>query len=342
MAGGLPDFYDQTGGGSGSPLETRPLYGGNIGFLPSGGSGVSTPQSSGGGGFGADVTGAITGAVPLLLSLFGPGNSNQALAENLTGSLAKTGASLGAQGLQTSSTGNAALAPVLQYLRAVVGGDPTALNEATQPEQKRVIDQYDTAKKALAFLPRGGGQASAVLNLEGKKASDLSNVVASARAAGVKDLGSLGEMLLNTGNQQQAQGANETATAAQLAGKLGEDTTKSQAGLGSSIGSAIAGFAPMLLSFFSHSALKDHIDPVDSAAILRKLAHLRVQRWRYRGDDVDHIGPFAEEFHELFHVGDGVTLNVADIMGVLIAAQKAQAELALKGTTAPAMSDPHA
>lgn len=87
------------------------------------------------------------------------------------------------------------------------------------------------------------------------------------------------------------------------------------------LGTAIA-----IASLFSHSSLKMDITP--ATGILQKLQSLQIYNWRYKGGGVAHIGPMAEEFHETFGVGDGITLNIFDLLGVLLGAVR---ELSLKG-----------
>lgn len=78
-------------------------------------------------------------------------------------------------------------------------------------------------------------------------------------------------------------------------------------------------------SLISHSSFKENIEPATS--VLAKLAQLKINTWHYKGDAVKHIGPMAEQFREVFNVGDGVTINLADMLGVLLGAVKELAEV---------------
>lgn len=80
--------------------------------------------------------------------------------------------------------------------------------------------------------------------------------------------------------------------------------------------------AAALATLFSSRTLKDIGPEVDGADVLAAVADLEVGRWNYRGDDAEHIGPYAEDFREAFGVGDGKTINVIDAIGVLFAAVK--------------------
>jgi hypothetical protein len=85
---------------------------------------------------------------------------------------------------------------------------------------------------------------------------------------------------------------------------------------------------PMLLTMLPRSSrtLKDVGEVVSSQDILTKLEELVLFRWKYKGEDVVHLGPMAEDFQRLFGVGDGKTLHPVDVFGVLLAAAKALVE----------------
>jgi hypothetical protein len=73
-------------------------------------------------------------------------------------------------------------------------------------------------------------------------------------------------------------------------------------------------------SMISHSSTKENIKPAGD--LLNKLEQLQINTWNYKNDPVRHIGPMAEQFHKLFDVGDGMTINVIDVMGVLLGAMR--------------------
>ena len=66
---------------------------------------------------------------------------------------------------------------------------------------------------------------------------------------------------------------------------------------------------------------------IDAAALLAAVAALPVEAWRYKAETglgtQPHIGPYAEDFQAAFGVGDGVTINPIDAIGVCLAAIKA-------------------
>ena len=69
--------------------------------------------------------------------------------------------------------------------------------------------------------------------------------------------------------------------------------------------------------------VKDQLEPVDAAEILRQVAELPLSRWHYTGqeDSIRHLGPMAQDFHAAFGVGDSDTgITAVDADGVALAA----------------------
>ncbi len=92
----------------------------------------------------------------------------------------------------------------------------------------------------------------------------------------------------------------------------------------------------------SSRRLKTSGERVDATAVLCGVAKLAVERWRYKPetglDQAAHIGPYAEDFRAAFGIGDGVTINTIDALGVCLAAIKVLSErvAALEGDLAAA------
>lgn len=92
------------------------------------------------------------------------------------------------------------------------------------------------------------------------------------------------------------------------------------------IGPIIGGLAAA--GAFSHSSFKVATEIVDEEFMLKGVERLPIQRWTYKGfvnggmDDKEHLGPYAEDFKEIFDVGDGVTIQYLDAIGVLLSAVK--------------------
>jgi len=73
--------------------------------------------------------------------------------------------------------------------------------------------------------------------------------------------------------------------------------------------------------------LKENILPVDEDIILDRVKTLDISSWNYKGDNVPHIGPMAQDVFELFGFGDSDTvINFIDANGILLAAVKALAK----------------
>jgi trimeric autotransporter adhesin len=74
-------------------------------------------------------------------------------------------------------------------------------------------------------------------------------------------------------------------------------------------------------TFTSDEEKKEGFQPVDTAAVLQKVAELPISWWVYKGYDVQHIGPMAQDFHAAFDLGrDKKGLDGADLDGVALAA----------------------
>jgi hypothetical protein len=79
---------------------------------------------------------------------------------------------------------------------------------------------------------------------------------------------------------------------------------------------------------WSSRTMKHNIKPVGRGSTIKgsnftnKLKELQLYTWKYKGDDTTHFGPMAQDFKKKFGIGDGKTLHLADVMGVVLASQK--------------------
>jgi hypothetical protein len=81
--------------------------------------------------------------------------------------------------------------------------------------------------------------------------------------------------------------------------------------------------APYVAMAMSSREVKHDIRKVKNTSRFAKaLRDLPLYTWKYNGDDTTHFGPIAEEFQEKFGIGDGRTMHLADVMGVMLAAAK--------------------
>ena len=67
---------------------------------------------------------------------------------------------------------------------------------------------------------------------------------------------------------------------------------------------------------------KENFSPIDSGAVLERVAALPISRWNYRAEsDVSHLGPMAQDFYQAFQVGeDERHISMVDADGVALAA----------------------
>lgn len=104
------------------------------------------------------------------------------------------------QGNQLTGMGTEALAPAMRYLQQILGTDPQGVLEATRADRGRVIDQYDSARKAVEnFAPRGGGTTSSLASSRFQQAESLADITSSARRSAVATAGELGTSLAGLG-----------------------------------------------------------------------------------------------------------------------------------------------
>ena len=84
----------------------------------------------------------------------------------------------------------------------------------------------------------------------------------------------------------------------------------------------LAGTLGGAMIFKSSRAIKDRVGEAESDKAVDAVKRLPVDLWRYKGDDKDHIGTYAEDFREITGLGDGRTIDVIDALGLLTAAVK--------------------
>lgn len=105
--------------------------------------------------------------------------------------------------------------------------------------------------------------------------------------------------------------------------------SSSGGGLGG-IGSALGGIGSILSALPSSRKIKNKVKGTRSKSLLKKMAALKVDRWAYKGDDQEHIGPYAEDFTKAFKVGDGKSIDLISYLGVLTGSIKELAKHAIK------------
>jgi hypothetical protein len=91
----------------------------------------------------------------------------------------------------------------------------------------------------------------------------------------------------------------------------------------STIGTAV-GFGLSLLALSDENAKYSKRSALDDGSLLDKLKKVRVDKWKYNGEEQDHIGPYAQEFNEAFGVGTAhkKMISLVDAVGVAMGAIK--------------------
>lgn len=127
--------------------------------------------------------------------------------------------------------------------------------------------------------------------------------------------GAFGDALF--GQRIDAETGISSAAGVKESAKLRRKANKTSSTL-STLGT-LAGFA---LSFFSSEKLKDKQGPATN--LLAKLKKVRIEKWNYKGSTRSHVGPFAEEFNDIFEVNQDNRgmINVIDALGVTLGAVK--------------------
>lgn len=95
-------------------------------------------------------------------------------------------------------------------------------------------------------------------------------------------------------------------------------------GLGG-LGGLLSGAGSLLSAYNgipSSEKLKDKIETPNTEELLDRVERLTIDKWKYKGIDAEHIGPYAEQFKELFNVGDGKSINIIDMFGVMLGSIK--------------------
>lgn len=138
---------------------------------------------------------------------------------------------------------------------------------------------------------------------------------------------------LATGNQPNLAGLSSVLADARIANRT-STTTRSGGGFGladafsgiGAIGGLLSGVGavtgPGSLFGGSSREIKTDKQPLDDEAVADKVIDLPVERWRYIGDEKEHVGPYAEDFTEAFGLGDSATIYFPDLAGVTLVAVK--------------------
>lgn len=76
--------------------------------------------------------------------------------------------------------------------------------------------------------------------------------------------------------------------------------------------------AMMAAMMMSSKDLKDDHGPIDVDDTLKAVNNMPVHRWNYKQEDQPHIGIFAEDFHEELKLPKSQSVNIIDLLGVVV------------------------
>lgn len=184
-------------------------------------------------------------------------------------------------------------------------GSGRVLKELNSFGQGTLSTFYNNTLSRLAALA-GSGQEAA--NTQAGMFSNLGSNLASLHS-------SLGDVQANS----ILAGAKSQSDAL-IAANQQFKTIGGGGGGGGGIGQAIGAIGSLASSFgFSSKQLKEDFEGIDTAQILERVNQLDIEKWKYKGIDTKHLGPYAEQFQEVFGIGDGKTINLIDTVGILLA-----------------------
>lgn len=183
--------------------------------------------------------------------------------------------------------------------------------EGQLERQQRALGLNLTARQKASQV-RSLGLTRAISRASGVTSANraTADIAVMANRAGA----GLGEQMLDLAASGQTQLANaEGQRNARAAREEAADDASRNSMIGTVVGAGLA---------LSSEAAKDKLGPAENT--LDKLRNIRVERWNYKGDDEEHIGPYAEEFNRTFKVGRKAPrfINLVDALGVALSAVK--------------------
>jgi hypothetical protein len=185
-------------------------------------------------------------------------------------------------------------------------GSGRILKELNSWGQNTLSTYYGNTLNRLAALAGSGQQAA--------------TTVAGLNANQGNNLASLYSSLADTKANATLAGAKARSEAL-IAGNQRFDVIGQQSTGGGGIGQAL-GAIGSIASAFSAKHLKEDFKTINTQDILDKVNQLDIEKWKYKGINVDHIGPYAGQFKEVFGVGDGQSINLIDAVGISLAANQ--------------------
>jgi hypothetical protein len=245
-------------------------------------------------------------------------NVNAGLADSI-----RQGKMFGLQGItgtgsQMGSLASSEAGRMLQAALANQGADLQRQGMAEQSLQNLRQNQLASMGGQASLYGTTPGQSS----MFGNQALNAMQMrQASEQARNQFGLGLLGAQLQGYNTQEQNKGTPWWQTAAQWAG-----TAAPYVAMAMSDRNQKNSIVPMDDNLYAESSrtIKKHIKSAGNSNFTKKLRELQLYTWKYKDDDSEttHLGPMAQDFKKKFGIGDGKTLHLADVMGVVLASQK--------------------
>ena len=188
-------------------------------------------------------------------------------------------------------------------------GSGAILKELSALGQGQLSKYYGAKLSQLGALAGAGQQAAGtVASLMANQGNNVAQLY-----------GQMGDVQANS----QLTGANslmQAIIAANQNYKVVGQQSSGGGGLGG-IGELLGGVAS-LKQAFSSELLKDKISTPSTKEILERVNELELDKWTYKGIDREHIGPYAEQFNELFGLKESNSINLIDALGVSLGSIK--------------------
>lgn len=205
--------------------------------------------------------------------------------------------------------------------RANTTGTALAAAGAQNQARNQVRSQGLALQEGIANMGQGATSTSA--QQVGLGLNSGNSATGNMNAANAQWQGN--NAIMGQGFAGQMQGyAGQAGTLSSLYGnQLNAWSAQNQASSANSAGlmSGIGSIAGMAMSYFSSEELKEDKRPVDGA--LEAIEKMPVEQWKYKEgieDGGEHIGPYAEDFHQATGKGDGKSIPVQDAIGVTMKA----------------------
>ncbi len=211
----------------------------------------------------------------------------------------------------------------------VAEANKVGLGEAVSKATREAGETFDVAKGSLERRQRGLGLrlSERQQRSQGRRVG-LARSLSRAQAAGSTRRGFARRATIakrgGVGLEAEIAGTQE-AGLIQLTNAASQSKIQAE-GMIQAREESRAGFLGGLAGMFSSEDFKH--DKREESNLLERLKGVRVQKWKYVGDETDHIGPYAEEFNDTFGVGQDDKQKIAfiDMLGVTLGAVKELSE----------------